>query len=176
MMVVEVGVPVIVATVPLNLTALLPAVVLKFVPVMVTEVPTGPDVGLKPDIVGDEAVETLKLSTLVPVRPSTVTVIFPVVAPLGTVVTIVVDVGVPVMTAVAPLNLTMLFAGVVLKLMPVMVTVVPTPPLMGSKEAIAGAVASFVNNEMSSDTPFDITRSVAPSLLKSPLLNAVTKE
>ena len=41
-----------VAAVPLNLTVLLAEVVLKFVPVIVTEVPNGPEVGLKEEIVG----------------------------------------------------------------------------------------------------------------------------
>ena len=35
-----------VATVPLNVTVLVPAVVPKFVPAIVTAVPIGPDVGL----------------------------------------------------------------------------------------------------------------------------------
>jgi hypothetical protein len=41
-----------VAVVPLNLTALVPWVVPKFVPVIVTGVPTGPEVGDTPVILG----------------------------------------------------------------------------------------------------------------------------
>ena len=37
-----------VATVPLNVTVLVPCVAPKFVPVIVTEVPTSPEVGLRP--------------------------------------------------------------------------------------------------------------------------------
>jgi hypothetical protein len=43
-----------------------------------------------------------------------------------------------VATAVVPLNLTILFAGVVLKLVPVMVTVVPTGPDAGVKLVMVG--------------------------------------
>ena len=67
----------------------------------------------------------MKSAALVAVLPATVTVIFPVVAPAGTVV--VIDVAVlPVTTAVVPLKATVLFEGVVSKFVPVMVTVVPT--------------------------------------------------
>jgi hypothetical protein len=41
-----------VAVVPLNLTVLAPCVVPKFVPVMVTGVPTGPEVGDTPVMLG----------------------------------------------------------------------------------------------------------------------------
>jgi hypothetical protein len=64
----------------------------------------------------------LKFVVLVAVRLSTSTVIFPVVAPVGTVVVMLVAVGVPVIAAIVPLNLTMLFAGVILKFVPVIVT------------------------------------------------------
>jgi hypothetical protein len=79
---------------------------------------------------------TLKLLALVAVPPAVVTVIGPLVAPLGTVVviwlsesTVYVVVGVPLKaTAVAPL-----------KLAPLIVTVVPTGPLVGMNELIVGA-------------------------------------
>jgi hypothetical protein len=48
---------VIVAVVPLNFTVLLTAVVLKFVPVMVTVAPTPPESGVKLVIVGEGIVE-----------------------------------------------------------------------------------------------------------------------
>ena len=57
-MVVAVGVPVIVANVPLNITVLFAAMVLKFVPIIVTGVPTGPEVGVKLVIVGAGVVTT----------------------------------------------------------------------------------------------------------------------
>ena len=80
---------------------------------------------------------TVKLLALVAVRPLTVTVIGPLVAPVGTEVTMLVAVGVPVV-AVVPLNFTVLLVAVVLKFVPVMVTVAPTRPLVGLKEVIVG--------------------------------------
>lgn len=77
--------------------------VLKFVPVIVTVVPTLPDVGVNDVIVGMAPTVTVKLVALVAVFPPTVTVIFPVVAPAGTVVVIEVAV-LAVTTAVVPLN------------------------------------------------------------------------
>ena len=68
------------------------------------------------------------------------TVIGPVVAPLGTeAVMLVVELAVTV--AAVLLNLTVLFAGVVSKLVPVMVTEAPTKPLVGLKVVIVGVVA-----------------------------------
>ena len=69
------------ALVPLNRTAVAPV---KFVPLIVTVVPTGPLVGVKLVIVGALAV-TVKLLALVAVPPGVVTLSGPVVAPLGTV-------------------------------------------------------------------------------------------
>jgi hypothetical protein len=64
------------------LTAVAPV---KLVPVIVTEVPTGPDVGVKPVIVGTELVVTVNDIGLV-ARPLPVsTVMVPDVVPAGTV-------------------------------------------------------------------------------------------
>jgi len=68
------------APTPLNATAVAP---LKFVPLIVTLVPTGPLVGAKLVIVG--AGTTVKLLALVAVPPAVVTLTGPVVAPVGTV-------------------------------------------------------------------------------------------
>ena len=68
------------ALTPLNATAVAP---LKFVPLIVTLVPTGPLVGVKLVIVG--AGTTVKLLALVAVPPGVVTRSGPVVAPVGTV-------------------------------------------------------------------------------------------
>ena len=70
-----------IAAVPLNLTADAPV---KFVPVIVTLVPTGPLAGVKLVIVGALAL-TVKLAELVAVPPGVVTLTGPVVAPAGTV-------------------------------------------------------------------------------------------
>jgi hypothetical protein len=69
--------------------------------------------------------------------PPTVTVTFPVVAPLGTVVTMLVadhDVGV----AARPLNFTTLVSWVDPKCVPVIVTAAPIAPLVGDRELIVG--------------------------------------
>ena len=68
-----------VAVVPLKLTVLLPCEPPKFVPVMFTEVPAGPDVGdtlLMPGV-------TVKPNPFVEIPP-TITTTLPVVAPAGT--------------------------------------------------------------------------------------------
>jgi hypothetical protein len=70
-----------VADVPLNAMVLVPCVAPKFAPVMVTAVPTGPDVGLRALI--DGGTVTVKGRPLL-TRPPTVTTTFPVVAPVGT--------------------------------------------------------------------------------------------
>ena len=72
---------------------------------------------------------TVKFVALVAVRAVTVTEIVPVVAPTGTVTVMLVAVEAVTIAAV-PLKLTVLFAGVVLKFVPVMVMVVPTGPLV----------------------------------------------
>src|SRR6266568_1833359 len=69
------------AAVPLNVTVLDPCNAPKFVPVMVTEVPTAPEVGLRLAMLG--AVVTVKATPLLP-TPPTVTTTLPVVAPVGT--------------------------------------------------------------------------------------------
>src|SRR3989442_12705348 len=65
---------------PLNVTVLGPCVVPKFVPAMVTEVPTCPDVGFRLVMLG--GMMTVKLTPLL-ATPPTVTTTLPVVAPVG---------------------------------------------------------------------------------------------
>jgi hypothetical protein len=74
-----------VADVAPNATALVPCVPPKFVPVMITEVPTGPPAGVKLVTVGAPTVNEF---ALVPVPAPVVTPIAPVVAPAGTVAVI----------------------------------------------------------------------------------------
>ena len=69
---------------PLNFTAVAPV---KLAPVIITFVPTGPLVGEKLVIEGAGTV-TVKLVELVPVPFAVVTLIGPVVAPVGTVAVI----------------------------------------------------------------------------------------
>jgi hypothetical protein len=96
----EVGV----AAVPLNLTVLLPWLAPKLAPVMVTEVPVDPEAGEMLVILG--AATTVKLLPLL-ATPETVTTTFPVVAPVGTVATMLVALQLVAVAAV-PLNLTVL--------------------------------------------------------------------
>jgi hypothetical protein len=69
------------ALAPLNVTAVAPV---KFVPLIVTLVPTGPLVGVKLVIVGALGV-TVNALGLVAAPPGVVTLSVPVVAPVGTV-------------------------------------------------------------------------------------------
>src|SRR3989442_952849 len=117
------------ALVPLKRTAVAPV---KVAPVIVTLVPTGPLVGEKLVIVGRGM--TVKLLALVAVPPDVVTVIGPVVAPLGTVVAIDVD-EFTVKLAPVPLKRT---AVAPVKVAPVIVTLVPTGPLVGAKLVVVG--------------------------------------
>ena len=133
-----------VALVVLNFTTLVvkvaPLIVpLKFVPVIVTDVPTGPKAGVNELIVGAGTGVTVKLVVLVFCPAAVYTWIGPVVAPAGT-------------TAVAPVVLG--FVGVtrleVLKRTPVTValnvplsvTVEPTMPLAGEKVGTPGQATS----------------------------------
>jgi hypothetical protein len=120
--------------VPLKRTVLFAAVALKLVPVIVTTVLTGPLEGVKLVMVGNTD-DIVKLLALVTVLHPIVTEMGPVVAPAGTLVVIVVVV-LAVTVADVPLNATTLFAGVVLKFVPLIVTLVPVVPLVGEKLVI----------------------------------------
>jgi hypothetical protein len=78
---------------------------------------------------------TVKLLALVAVPPAVVTLMVPVVAPVGTVALICVA-ELTVNDAVVPLNFT---AVAPLKFAPVIVTLIPTAPLVGEKLVIDGA-------------------------------------
>ena len=125
-----------VAAVPLKLTELGPCVAPKFVPVIVTEVATGPDVGFRLVMLG--ATSTVKDTPLL-ATPPTVTTTLPVVAPLGTDTMMLVAVHM-VGVAAVPLNVTVLVPWVVPKLVPEMVTEVDVGPEVGFSEEITGLV------------------------------------
>src|SRR6185436_12500467 len=122
------------AEVPLNSTRVVPV---KFVPVIVTLVPTGPLVGANEVIVGagGGVCVTVKLPLLVAVPPGVVTPIRPVVAPVGTVARICV-LDWTLKPAEVPLKRTLVAP---VKFVPVIVTLVPTGPLVGANEVIVGA-------------------------------------
>jgi len=122
-----------VADVPLNATAVEPV---KFVPVMTTLVPTEPLVGVKEVIVGEPAAVTVKLLALEAVPPGVVTMIFPVMAPVGT--TAVIWVAELTVKFVAEVFLNVTSVAPV-RFVPVMTTDVPTGPLIGTNEVIVGA-------------------------------------
>src|SRR5439155_605543 len=122
--------------VPLTRTAVAPV---KAVPLSVTLVPTGPLAGVKLVIVGALAV-TVKLLLLVAVPPGVVTLSGPLVAPLGTVAAIEVA-EFTVKLLLVPLNVT---AVAPVKVVPLIVTLVPTGPLGGVKLVIVGALAVTV--------------------------------
>src|SRR5204862_749908 len=110
-----------VASVPLNATVLVPWVAPKFAPVIVTAVPTGPDVGLSVAIEGGTV--TVNGTPLL-ARPSTVTTTLPVVAPGGTATVRLVALQL-VGVASVPLNATVLVPCVAPQFAPAIVAVVP---------------------------------------------------
>jgi hypothetical protein len=113
--------------VPLKETVLVPCVVPKFVPLIVTDVPTSPEEGFKLAMfgVGRTVNDTELLAT-----PPTVTMMLPVVAPFGTGATMP-PVFQLVGVATVPLNVTVLVPCVVPKLEPMRVMRVPTAPDVG---------------------------------------------
>jgi len=118
-----------------NVAVLLPNITLvapvKFVPLIVTCVPTGPLAGVKLAIVGGGI--TAKLVPLVAKPPGVVTVIGPEVAPAGTVAMIFMPLNLN--DALVPLNVTEVAP---LRFAPLIVTDVPTLPLAGVKPVIVG--------------------------------------
>jgi hypothetical protein len=139
----------------LNSTTLLLGVVLKFVPVIVTDAPTAPVVGLNPVIVCKG--RTVNIEPLVSVKPLTVIVIGPVVALAGTDVVKVVVVA-AVTVAKVPLKRTTLSVSVVLKFVPKSVTSAPGAPLVGVNPVKVG-VGSTVNvPALVMVTPVPLTR------------------
>jgi hypothetical protein len=111
-----------VAALPPNETAVAPV---KFVPVIVTPVPTAPIAGAKEVMAG---VTVKRVVVTIAPFPDVVMVRGPVVAPAGTVVVIVPE-GLTVKVAATPLNET---AVAPVKAVPVIVTPVPTGPKIGA--------------------------------------------
>ena len=141
-----------VAEVPLKLTVPVPCVAPKLVPVIVTDPPTAPLVGDRLVMLG--AATTVKLTPLL-FTPLVFTTTLPVVAPLGTVVTIEVALQL-VIVAVVTLNLTVPLPCVAPKFVPVMVTDAPTAPEAGDTPEMLG-VGSTVNGDPLLATPLTFT-------------------
>jgi hypothetical protein len=146
---VAVQLPIEVAAVPLNFTVLVPCVVPKFVPVIVTGAPTAPVVGDKLVMLG--AATTVNEEPLL-ATPLTVTTTLPVVALVGTVATIDVAPQLVIVVAVVVLNFTELVPWVVPKFVPVIVTDAPTAPDVGDRLVMLG-VGSTVNATPLLSTP-----------------------
>lgn len=128
--------------------------VLNPLPVIVTNVPAGPLVGLKLVIVGGTSTE--KLAAVVVLNAPMVTEILPVEAPAGTVVVIVVAVEL-VTTAGVPLKLTTLLDALALKLVPVIVTVVPATPALGLNPVMTGGIVTVKLDELTAVILFTVT-------------------
>jgi hypothetical protein len=131
-----------VATVPLKRTVLEPCVAPKFAPLIVTEVPTEPEVGERLAMLGavDDTVNVAPLLA----TPFTVTARGPVVAPPGTDATML-DALQLVGVATVPLKRTLLALCVAPKFAPLIVTEVPTAPDAGERLVTLGAVDATVN-------------------------------
>jgi hypothetical protein len=131
-----------VALVPLKLTVLLPWLAPKFVPLMVTDVPTTPEDGER--LLIDGGWITVNAEPLL-LLPPTVTTTFPVVAPAGTGTAI--ELALQLLgVAVVPLKLTVLVPWLAPKFEPLIVTDVPTTPEDGDRPLIAGGWIT-VNSE-----------------------------
>ena len=133
----------------MNVTVLVPLLAPKLLPAIVTEVPTGPLVGARLVSVG--ATVTVYGSALL-ARPVTVTTTLPVVAPAGTGTTMLVAdqlVGV----ALVPLNVTVLVPLLAPKLVPAIVTEVPTGPLAGARLVSVGASVTVYGSALLANPP-----------------------
>lgn len=131
------------ALVPLKVTAVAPV---NPVPVIVTEVPTGPLDGEKPVTLS----ETVKLTELVAVPAAVVIATGPVVAPDGTLAVIRVSESTVSVIALVLLKETTLAA---VKPVPVIVTDVPVAPLVGEKLVIVGPDRTSSNAPLSQPVP-----------------------
>lgn len=148
---------------PLKVTVLVPCVAPKLVPVIVTEVPVGPDIGLRLLMVGAGTV-TVKATPLLAML-LTVTTTLPVVAPAGTGTVMLVALQL-VGVAAVPLNVTVLVPCVAPKLAPVIVTDVPTGPEVGFRLLMLGADVLTVKATPLLATPPTVTTTfpvVAPA-------------
>jgi hypothetical protein len=111
------------ALIPLKVTVLLPWLAPKLLPVIVTAVPTGPEIGNRLEMLGGTVKGTPLLA-----KPLTVTTTFPVVAPLGTATVMLVALQLEAPPALVPLKVTVLLPWLAPKLLPAMTMAVPTGP------------------------------------------------
>ena len=128
--------PIVVAAMPLKVTVPFPWLAPKFVPVITTEVPTGPDVGARLMMLG--AGTTVNPTPALATPPDEVTTTFPLVAPVGT--TAVTPVLLHPLTDVAAMPLNFTVPDVVPKLDPAMTIDDPMAALLGVRPLIAGVL------------------------------------
>jgi hypothetical protein len=162
-----------VAATPLNFTVLVPCVAPKFAPLIVTDTPTNPDVGLKLDMLG-AGTATVKVTPLL-ATPPTVTTTFPVVAPAGTGATMLVALQLVAVAAI-PLNVTALVPCVAPKFAPLIVTDAPANPDVGFRLVMLGPGAVTVKLTPLLATPPAVTTTfpvVAPAGTTAPMLVAL---
>jgi len=131
-----------VALTPPKVTVLVPCVAPKFAPLIVTDVPTGPELGFRLLMLGAGTV-TVKVKPLL-TCPPTVATTLPVLAPLGTGTAMLVALQL-VGVALTPPKVTVLAPCVAPKFAPLIVTEVPTGPDDGFKPVMLGAGTVTVN-------------------------------
>src|SRR6266849_334196 len=127
----------VVTGVPLNVTVLPLWLAPKLAPAIITEVPTGPEIGLRLVMVGGGV--TVK-STLLLSTPPTVTTTLPVVAPVGTDTAILFALQLETVVTGVPLNVTVLPLWLAPKFAPAIVIDAPTGPDVGLRLVMLGAV------------------------------------
>ncbi|HYZ14633.1 MAG TPA: hypothetical protein VFA08_13655 [Actinomycetota bacterium] len=149
----------VVAATLLNVTAVAPV---KFVPVILTDVPTAPNVGANEVIVGAAIVKLVRLD---PVPPGVVTLIGPLVAVVGTVAVICVAEFTVNVVAATLLNVTEVAP---VKFVPVMVTDVPTGPDVGVNDVIVGQVVLATVKVGPESVPSAFVTSTAPVVVPVP--------
>ena len=123
-------------------------------PAMVTDVPTGPDVGLREVMLGPGVV-TVNATPLL-ATPPTVTTTLPVVAPLGTGATML-DALQFVGVAAMPLKVTVLVPWLAPKLEPAMVTEAPIAPEFGVRLMMFGGGSVTVKGTLLLAVPPTVT-------------------
>src|SRR6266404_2565574 len=162
-----------VAVIPLNCNVLVPCTAPKFAPLIVTDVPTNPDVGFRLVMLGDGTVTVNAIP--LPATSPTVTTTLPVVAPAGTAATMLAALQL-VGVAVIPLNCNVLVPCVAPKFAPEIVTGVPTNPAAGFRLVMLGAGTVTVNDAPLLTAPPTVTTTfpvVAPAGTGTTMLAAL---
>jgi hypothetical protein len=143
-----------VVEIPLNVTVLVPCADPKFVPAIVIDAPTAPDVGDKLVMLG--VGRTVKLTPLL-ATPPTVTTTLPVVAAAGTIVTIELPLQLTMVVANVPLNVTVLVPCVEPKYDPLIETCDPTGAAVGERLLIDAVVPGTIKLTPLLGTPLTVT-------------------